>query len=354
MKNTLNVSDCEDVFTLSRHLQDGGNWSVIRAVPSKSDGGGIKRATSVYQSFLYSIGVPLSFELAYDGQQTKFQFGLPSSEQMEFRAALTEHYQDVAIEDGEIDPLDIDADDSDLVVDARELVFTHDYWNPLTGMDGGEFEFDPYKDFLNTFSNPTEGPVVLQVVFKAVDDSYWQKRPYLRNLSLHRSIEKHSDGLNEMQQRAGSDAHSQKIREAYQQIVDERDKKACVASIRLVCVGDDDDDVEARADRVQQALNTKFKRKNPPQSLTPAEKSPRQVLFDYFNRDIDESKPSFAVLRKNHNRPVILQLPVLSHLAHLPDGKVNNPSIKWNEGGDTGDFPLDAPSFEETQNNSSD
>lgn len=302
-----------------------------------------------------------SFELWYDDNKIQFYFYIRGGKTVKRKVLkqLSAHY-------GNADVTEIEDPDShfpklrpnEFMAGGRFYLKNH-FFEQIRHKGGVENIGEPFKAISNDMVTKAETRMVIQICFKPA--KYGWTNSYFEDASAYAERLESQRYVSEWFGLRGRQVNPPgPVRSAAGNIKDQGGKPGFHVNVRMMAIGPTKKQTVRQCKSVGELFQQKYQ-EPPGQTLVPIPAPKRTVdnLFaDMLRRDGNTmAHPTNSITRaleeqKNNrtgrpHRTMVMTIPELSGLVHLPNSDISNGSIDWSMTDTSGSLPADAMDFEE-------
>lgn len=328
-----------------------GEGAVLRVKPYKENAG-IKGSEEFFQNVYEKIprwwgwvndSRVESFEIWFDEGDVTFQYYLPDREDdqrlKEYRSGIDAEYSDSVV--SEVDGL-FPAISTDDYIAGAEFNLNLSKYYPLRSPDGVyEFVFDPYRALTSSMTDNTKHRSVVQFVYKPALDAWthggtggWVN-PWASSV---KSVSEHiKEGS--FEQKAIEDEHHEPSREERrfaEYVAEQEDRPAYHLNVRVLTISPDGERAEQNARTIASKITNEY-----------SEVKGQKLLARPLRGEENVRLAERMIRRDLVDRDIIVTIPELASLAHVPNETIENDYVSWIEGTQPGSVPSEAPRFNE-------
>lgn len=306
---------------------------------------GIQASEELYQSLhnlktkwmgLKNVSNPEAFEVWFFDGTVQFFFYVPDEEaEMKFRRQIDAEYPEAKITDQPLMHPAIEVGDH---IAGADLTLKQSQYYPIKSSRGvKDFIHDPYRTITSEMVNRDENRVMIQVVFKPAGNG-WAKSGFLPWSS---GVDEISARLKETTEESGMFSVTERKptkeeRDLADVIATQKGLPAYHINLRVMAVSPDAQKASSNVWSIAKQFEQSYREAGEQQF----------VQHPLGGSDLISFAKSF-IGREYYNQGMILTIPELAALAHIPNESIETPAVDWNFTQSGARIPADAEQFSE-------
>lgn len=234
------------------------------------------------------------------------------------------------------------------------------YFEPIRHPGGSSgMQHDPYKNIINDLTAKADTRAVIQVAMRPTAGDWTST--YTRDVADYgekiKSKEKVTtlEGLTMKEKEVSPPQH---VRSAASDIISQKGKPGFYVNLRMISIGPSKEQAISQAKSIGRIYEQTHEEVTG-QSLSPKPQIRGEIpalindVCERRGKNMNRPKNPITILSKKLSRllrgsykTMIMTMPEVAALAHIPDESINNNMINWNRTNISGVIPAEAPEFE--------